>query len=76
MLQCVPEQHSGHGNFPNEMKSEERVWKNMDTEESRAFWESFPKRDESKKAEALPSIGEAWWEAEKELSLSLLSIKE
>lgn len=49
-----------------------KVWRKMDTPESRAFWDSWPKRLEGEKVEKPPSIGEAWWEAEKEMSLSLL----
>jgi len=49
---------------------------NMDTEESRKFWESWPTLKNSKYKSydeiVLPSLGDAWWEAEKELSPSLL----
>ena len=44
----------------------------MDTEESRKFWESFPKRKDADDRRVLPSLGDCWWEAEKELSPSLL----
>jgi hypothetical protein len=51
--------------------------KKMDTEESRRFWESFPTLEDSKYESydeiVLPSLGDAWWEAETELSPSLLS---
>ena len=53
-----------------------RIKKKMDTEDSRSFWNSFPSSETEDKRNALPSIGESWWEAEKELSPSLLSIKE
>jgi hypothetical protein len=52
------------------------IKKKMDNEDSRRFWDSFPRPETDEKQISLPSIGEAWWEAEKELSTSLLSLKE
>ena len=52
------------------------IKKNLDTEASRRFWESFPKREDNDENIVLPSLGEAWWEAEKELSPSFLSKKD
>jgi len=51
------------------------IKKKMDNEDSRRFWDSFPRPETNEIKIALPSIGESWWEAEKELSPSLLSLK-
>jgi hypothetical protein len=53
-----------------------RIKKKMDNEDSRSFWDSFPRPETDERRIALPSIGESWWEAEKELSPGLLSFKE
>jgi len=54
-----------------------RIKKKMDNEASRNFWDSFPKNeDENQSTMVLPSLGESWWEAETDLSISLLSLKE
>jgi hypothetical protein len=52
------------------------IKKKMDNEDSRRFWDSFPRPETDERQISLPSIGEAWWEAEKELSTSLLYLKE
>jgi len=53
-----------------------KLKRNMNTEEGRKFWASFPTLKDSKYESydeiVLPSLGDAWWEAEKELSPSLL----
>jgi hypothetical protein len=51
------------------------IKKKMDNEASRRFWESFPRPGPHDKEIVLPSIGESWWEEEKKLSYSLLSLK-
>jgi hypothetical protein len=52
-----------------------KMTKKIDNEYSRRFWDSFQRPETDEKQIALPSIGESWWEAEKELSPSLLSLK-
>jgi hypothetical protein len=52
----------------------ERIKKKMDNEASLRFWESFPNSEDAKSNLILPSLGESWWEAEKELSPILLSV--
>lgn len=44
-----------------------------ETPEDKAFWDSFPLGDPDKVNP--PHIGDSWWEAEKELSIELLSIR-
>lgn len=39
-----------------------KIIKNMDDEDSRAFWASFP--DGVQDSTSLPDIGAPWWEAE------------
>ena len=53
-----------------------RIKMKMDSEASRMFWETFPRsQNETDKKVILPSLGDLWWEAEKELSPTLLSVK-
>lgn len=52
-----------------------RIRMKMDNEDSRKFWASFPESSaEANENIVLPSLGEPWWEAEKELSPTLLSV--
>ena len=51
-----------------------KIRKRMDNEESRKFWESFPIPRPGDENIVLPSLGENWWEGERELSIGLLDI--
>lgn len=53
-----------------------KIKRNMSTQASRNFWNSWPKKENLRDDGPLPHIGDNWWEAETDLSPELLNLED